>query len=453
MFESFDGTDKIPYQAQIDVLKWLEANWDKSDVFAIIGPTACGKSFLSKTIQRETKADIVTISNQLVRQFKESYPDTIVAIGRQHYYTQDAYEYAHSQAFIPNSEMIFNSVSYFNTRSRDDISRKKVIVLDEADQQLNLFLLRIETSIKLGVSDKNWEPTIAFAKKVLSNRILRHRRELNKKYSVTKETKMLKAMQVKAILEQDSSAVACRIEGDKLIVKPLYIPKNSIKKIFGGSKIILLSGTLFHEDVSDLIGGMRYLTYQMPSPIPVENRPIVYEPINTELNYPINYDSLANDVIELLEKYPQRPAIIHMAYKDMAELSLRIPRVLFHNPDNKEAVLEELHQTKGVLLAAGMTTGIDLKADRCRLNIILKASFPPKTDLWVMKRLSKSCGDTWRIQQVLKYTIQAAGRSTRSVDDSSTTVIADPRIMDLVSTNWDYLPNYFREALVLGVKE
>lgn len=451
MFERMDGTQRTPYDSQVKVLRWLEDNWNKSDVFAIVAPTAFGKSFLARSIQLETCADIVTINNELVRQMADAYrKDITVAIGRAHYKSPDAYITAHGKAFSATSHMLYNSVTFFNSRVQEEAYHKPVVILDEADQQLSLLLLRISTKIKLEFGERGQIPSIDFAKRVLEHRIIKHRKALNKKYSQTIERKMLKALHAKSLIEADSASVACSIEDNELIIKPLYLPTKVINKLFGNSKLILLSGTLFPEDITDLIGRKKYISYQAPSPIPVENRKVIYEPIESDLSYPVNYDEAAKELIHLLEKYPQRPAVVHVTYNDMSELSWRIPNTLVHDKHNKKEALKKLEKTKGVLLAAGMTTGIDLKDDMCRLNIIFKASFPSTQDTWVKKRMAKTNGDVWRVQQVLKSTVQAAGRSTRSPNDASTVVIADRRIMALIARHWDLLPSYFTDALILG---
>ena len=80
-----DGTDRPPRQIQIDALKWLQANWTKYDTFALNIGVGGGKSFISRAIQIVTGAHVITPSNYLINQYRDSYPNVNYLKGRTNY--------------------------------------------------------------------------------------------------------------------------------------------------------------------------------------------------------------------------------------------------------------------------------------------------------------------------------------------------------------------------------
>jgi Rad3-related DNA helicase len=125
--------------------------------------------------------------------------------------------------------------------------------------------------------------------------------------------------------------------------------------------------------------------------------------------------------------------------------------LVYSDKEQKQEVVAKWLKEGGVLLGAGLTTGIDLKYDLCRLNIISKIPFPNLGDVNVAKRMALD--PKWYPMSAAKQVIQACGRSTRSEDDYSVSVIIDNRWSQLYHSVKDTVPQFFKEVVDLRVVE
>ena len=140
-----------------------------------------------------------------------------------------------------------------------------------------------------------------------------------------------------------------------------------------------------------------------------------------------------------------------MTYDTAKVLSQRFPQALWHTKKNKQKVLDVWRKEGGVLFGCGMDTGLDLKGDLCRLNVVLKSGFPSMGDLWVIKRFySGILGQRQYENDAMRLLIQALGRSVRSANDWSITIFTDNRLFKTIQRRWGDLPSYFKEALEEG---
>jgi len=231
---------------------------------------------------------------------------------------------------------------------------------------------------------------------------------------------------------------------------PVKFPLDFIQKLFGDAKLILLSGTLFNLDVKELAGAESYLEYECNSPIPINRRKILLNLLDEEsFNYPIDYYAVSSHLKSILNTFKEfRPCLIHTTYNDAKQLKTFIPELIIHSQDNKKQVLAKWLEEGGILAGAGMSTGLDLKYDLCRLNIILKGVFPSMADMATLKRLYiDETGREWLENEALRHVIQAVGRASRSSSDFSINIICDLRLLNLIEVNKKRVPNYFLEAL------
>jgi Rad3-related DNA helicase len=239
----------------------------------------------------------------------------------------------------------------------------------------------------------------------------------------------------------------------KLSVAPILVPHNMIQRLLGDRRIILMSGTLFSEDIKELVGHKETKYYDLPSPIPVDNRLIHYRPIDGKMNKDTPVAQIVAMIEQDLRLHPNLNTIIHTTYgmqEPIAELlKLSHSRVLTNTPDTKSEVLLDFKTNGGIFVAAGCSEGLDLKDDIARLNIIPKIDLPNLGDKTVIKRKALDRGENWFRQQGLKLTIQRWGRSTRHEKDFSTTIVHDPNLPRLVldEQKTGYVPKYFTESL------
>jgi len=466
MFTLLDGTGRQPRDAQLNVLKWLEENWAKADAFCILAPTAAGKSLIARSLQIEFDADLVTINNQLVKQYTDEYKKNglgymkaTALVGRSNYAAPEVYNHAKrlSQSDCARS-LVFNPISF--CMYRNDVSHipRRVIILDEADQHIGLLLEYATNKIKISDYEARvYNNTIASFLRLVEDRLASLRDKLNKPRRGNKvERDIAHLSTVKDLIKGNESAYGIDFETD-LVSKnkyikacPLFITKALARKLFGDAKVILLSGTLFKADVEDLLRGTKTVMYhEVESPIPISKRRIYYRPCDVEQSYGYDVDGVCDFVRELLEEIPIRPAILHTTYTDANKLAIRMPEVLVHNKNDKEEKLSEIERDRGTLFACGMSTGVNLNDDKCRLNVILKVRFPNQMSSFIKKRVALELTTEWHDIQALRETIQACGRATRGLEDFSVIVISDSRIIPLITRYLHILPKYFKESLVL----
>ena len=81
-----------------------------------------------------------------------------------------------------------------------------------------------------------------------------------------------------------------------------------------------------------------------------------------------------------------------------------------------------------------MHTGLDLKDEQSRFQILVKVPYPSLGDRWIKKKQTLDNGKWYRWQSVLKI-VQAYGRSVRSKDDHAVTYLLDSTFDNFIGTN------------------
>jgi len=462
MFEKFDGSGRSPRKAQKDCLDWLEENWDKADVFAIRAPTGSGKSFLAKTIQNELRGSIIiTCNNALAQQYAYEYKMNAFA-GKSHYISLTSYGQSMFNA-VSGVPTVCNPISFLKLREHSKYVQPPALILDEADQFLSLYYEVVSQSIELKPGEVI--KTLPQALQLLRDRVTfltedTKKRKIGSGRRATNENKIAKYKQLIQIVGGDEQKYAPQVEKNtvtdkwELKIIPIKFPLNWLMQVFSGSKIILMSATVFDIDVVEMFGDRPRLAYEMPSPIPVDRRKIVFRMIDSEaLSYPSDYKVIADHLDKILKEFPERPALIHTTYREAEEISkYMLTPVILHDKIDKKEVLTKWKSDGGVLMGCGMSTGLDLKDNLCRLNIVLKGNFPSMGDLWVQKRATTSlAGKDWYETQTLRHFIQASGRGVRHEKDYCVNVFCDDRLYTLINKHWKFtLPGYIKEAILEG---
>jgi ATP-dependent DNA helicase DinG len=242
----------------------------------------------------------------------------------------------------------------------------------------------------------------------------------------------------------------------KFEFKPVDIAKFSENQLFKfGGRILLLSATIVDKNIfCQSIGldpeNVSYLS--IPSPFPVENRPIHYVPIgsmsikNIDKSLPI----LANAIQYLLEQHPNEKGIIHCVNFKIAQYlieNVKSSRLVTHTSENREQVLNDHINSSDptVLISPSMMEGVDLANDASRFQIMCKVPFPHLGDQVIKKRMENN--RSWYTYQTIKSIIQAMGRSIRNENDYAVSYILD--------SDWDYFfrlnksmfPEEFKNAI------
>ena len=428
----------------------------------------CGKSAISRAIQKQTDAAVITANNLLVTQFANEYKINRF-YGADHYNNHGTYDEAKLLACDPENHSVYNACSFRIAQRQKDFRQPSVIVVDESQSALSLLceLTTLTLSIKrpqwLKSSSTSPERVIQFLLHTIAETNLRAKAMAakNRKMEVKRlENRVVKLEDLVDALKNEPERYAiwttCKhcAFGTRyyLHIKPTSLPKSFVDSFFKDSKIILLSATVLQSDVLELLGGRKYCKIEAGSSVPVERRRIYIQPTESVLSYPMPHKEVAERLDEILDNIPYRPALIHVTYGDMAAIAdnMKTP-VLVHDKETKKEVLADWLKNGGVLMGAGMAEGLDLKDDLCRLNIITKCAFPNLGDDYVNKKLALPGGKRWYALQAMKTLIQATGRAVRSDKDFAVTIVLDGRVSKLYNQVRDEVPESFREALVWDI--
>lgn len=481
--KNFDGTSRKPRQVQIDALEWLANDWHKHKISVISAPVGSGKSALARAIQISTTAGIITPSNLLIRQYRETYPSVNYLMGKTHYTCNSGlsckdwidvldqpacsncpYTTCRSEA-SKGSATFFNPMSFYYLFSKERPKESNTLVIDEAHQLSSMILMLCGTRIS--------KSKFGFNKNCLNELYLiqwlkDHERRLKKLTDqYTSQGKFDRVIELvddyehiyltRRGLEEDAQNYAIWTSEGKLYgrkdtflnIKPIRPPRFITRRILSANHLIFMSGTISPIDMQDLLPDTPYRYLDLPSPIPAAQRPIYYRPTSYPMNWQTDPKLIAASIEEIIKLNPGQNTIIHVTYSMVKQLlpHFKIP-ILHNTAENKDAVLAEFKSKGGVLLAGGMAEGIDLPGALCRINIIPKLAYPDLKDPVVQKRKALEDGDDWYNLQTLNKLVQQAGRSTRTVDDYSKTYILDPGFVWRFKKYRDKLPKSFVESIV-----
>jgi Rad3-related DNA helicase len=198
---------------------------------------------------------------------------------------------------------------------------------------------------------------------------------------------------------------------------------------------------------------------QIPSDFPLEHRSII--PLNVAY---LNYDNLQSDEVKLaiaktvdnlMTLHKNDKGIIHTtSYEQLNFIKGNLSqtnarRLLVTDPEiqRDEVIFEHTSSTarSTVLISPSLHTGLDLKDELSRFQIITKVPYPNKSDRWTNAKRNIDTG--WYYWQTALKLIQAYGRSVRSKDDWARTYILDSAFGYFVRRNKDILPSWFIQAI------
>ena len=246
---------------------------------------------------------------------------------------------------------------------------------------------------------------------------------------------------------------------EKIEFKPIDVSSFSEDLLFRhGAKVILMSATIldgdaFCESLGIPKSEAQFISFE--SPFPIENRPILVNPIGSMSSRVIQdtLPKMAKAVKMILEEHKNEKGIIHChSYKvaNFLKKNIRSNRLLIHDSTNRDDVLaRHIKSDKNtVLLSPSMTEGVDLKDDCSRFQILCKVPYPYLGDKLVKKRMHK--WKWWYPLQTAKTIVQSVGRSVRHKDDFAVTYILDADWSRFYSRNKKYFPPEFRKSIVGG---
>jgi ATP-dependent DNA helicase DinG len=244
-------------------------------------------------------------------------------------------------------------------------------------------------------------------------------------------------------------------------LKPLDISPYC-KDVFNRcTKALIMSATIldsraFCRNVGLNVADVKFI--QVQSDFPIENRPVY--PLNIAY---LNYDnwqrretksSIAEAVDNIMKAHGKEKGIIHTtSYEQLNFIKENISqdnsqRLLVTGPDlqREEIIDEHINSRKPtVLISPSLYTGIDLKDNLSRFQIITKIPYPNLHDRWI--RAKRDIDNGWYEWQTALRLVQAYGRSIRSKEDWAKTYVLDSAFDPFVNKNRNIFPDWFKQAV------
>lgn len=243
----------------------------------------------------------------------------------------------------------------------------------------------------------------------------------------------------------------------KFEFKPINVSRYGHESLFKfGHKVLMLSATIVDKDIyCDSVGlpkeDVAFL--DLPSPFPIENRPVHFIPAGSMSmkNIDVTLPIMVEAVKMILDQHSNEKGMIHaVSYRIAQYIATHVnsPRLLLHDSLNREQVLHQ-HITGSdptVLLSPSMMEGIDLADDSSRFQVLCKVPFPYLGDAVIKKRME--INRSWYSYQTAKAIIQALGRSIRNENDHAVSYILDLDWRRFYRTNENLFPDEFKRTLL-----
>lgn len=251
-------------------------------------------------------------------------------------------------------------------------------------------------------------------------------------------------------------------EAVKVELKPLDVSRYGNEVFEKCAKTLIMSATILDHRVFCRNVGLnpeKVKFIRIPSDFPLEHRPII--PLNIVY---LNYNNLqsnevklaiASTVDNLMTLHKNDKGIIHTtSYEQLNFIKENISqtnarRLIVTDPEiQRDDVIFQHTKTPTkptVLISPSLHTGLDLKDELSRFQIITKVPYPNKSDRWTNAK--RNIDTEWYYWQTALKLIQAYGRSVRSKDDWAKTYVLDSAFGYFVKRNKDILPSWFIQAI------
>ena len=251
-------------------------------------------------------------------------------------------------------------------------------------------------------------------------------------------------------------------EAVRVELKPLDVSRYCKALFEKCAKTLIMSATILDHKVFCRNIGLnpdKVKFIRISSDFPLEHRPII--PLNiVYLNY-TNLQSkevklaIAKAVDNLMTLHNNHKGIIHTtSYEQLHFIKENISqtnarRLIVTDPEiqRDEVIFQHTKTMKPtVLISPSLHTGLDLKDELSRFQIITKMPYPNKSDRWTNAK--RNVDTDWYYWQTALKLIQAYGRSVRSQDDWAKTYILDSAFGYFVKRNKGILPSWFIQAII-----
>jgi Rad3-related DNA helicase len=243
---------------------------------------------------------------------------------------------------------------------------------------------------------------------------------------------------------------------NELSLEPIWAYDYLDRYIFSKyDKVFLMSGTILDKNLFCQLNGLDVTSaeyYSIPSPFPIENRPIYYMPLG-KMSFKSKEDTFKNYVPfinKLLSKYKDVKGIIHTNSFELANWinkDVNNPRLVFHDSSNKDEVLKAHFDTKAasVIVSPSMDTGVSFDDDKARFQIVAKVPYPSLASQ--KNKMRQKINPDWYSYKTVQNLLQIFGRVVRSSTDKGDTIIIDGSFTDVMKYSSHYIPSWVQKAV------
>lgn len=219
--------------------------------------------------------------------------------------------------------------------------------------------------------------------------------------------------------------------------------------------VILMSGTILDKNLFSELNGLdidKTVYYSVPSPFPIEHRPIYYMPLG-KMSYAKKEETFKNYVSyihKILKKYESQKGIIHTNSFELSnwiQRAVENPRLVFHDSSTRDEMLRKHFETTDptVFVSPSVSTGVSFDHERSRFQVIAKIPYP---SLGSQKnKMRQKNNPEWYSWKTVCELLQMCGRSIRSKTDYADTIIIDGSFSDILRYSSHLIPNWMQDSI------
>lgn len=446
---------RVPRPGQVSLMENLAGTWGTADVFVVRAPVGFGKSAVAAGILRALGGGTVaTPTRILTSQYRDDYPwltpapvagsfDRSTPAGRA--------EWGAARAAFQASGVsrICNYYSYLSHRAY-----APAVVFDEAHRLVPM--LQDMEAVKLWDNEYPLPPWVVDTPSLLAWAAP----------AAAAGDRKLAALVRRLERQPDTYTLSLEWDTwrgrDMRCLKLLPLTPRHNRPILWPArvrKLVLMSATLHEEDLYDLGLDQRRVAYiDCESPIPADCRPVVYDPVGSMAfsAQAATFPALVARLRALLARHPGQRGVIHATYSVAARLREALdsePRLLWHDAATAASTYRRWLASSApdsVLVASGMSEGIDLVGDRARWQVITQIGYPSKADPAILAKLAVR--PAWYAWSAARDVQQAAGRVCRGPDDFGVTYILPTEWPALYTNNTGMFVPSFTESLCTATR-
>jgi ATP-dependent DNA helicase DinG len=243
---------------------------------------------------------------------------------------------------------------------------------------------------------------------------------------------------------------------------PLDVTEHARELLTGCAELVVLSSAYLGPAavLAESLGvdGDTVRGFRVPSPFPLEQRPIVYRSVGalSRARQAEQEPALFAEIAAILGAHRTDKGLVHVASyavarRLMAELARTTPtearRLIY--VESSEAKRRALEQHRAsplptVLLSPSLREGVDLPDEFLRFQIVTKMPYGDLGDPWTAARRERD--PRWYALETAKALVQAYGRSCRHAEDFGVTYILDGQFARFLQHYRPLLPEWFLDA-------